>query len=114
MQGESNNEVQDIVYLEQLVDEKQAADFLCYSVRALQNWRVRGGGPDFIKVSARSIRYCRRDLIAWRDSRRVSNTSQQPDTSKDNKFCPDGADRAAGDFEGGRGGGHLRRNHNRA
>jgi len=38
------NKLEDeIVYLNQLVDEKEAASMLCYSVRALQNWRHRGG-----------------------------------------------------------------------
>ena len=60
-----------------LVDEREAASILCYSVRALQNWRHRGGGPKFIRVSARSIRYRRRDLLEWIDSRTVSNTAQQ-------------------------------------
>lgn len=61
---------------EQLLNETQAADILCYSVRALQNWRHRGGGPRFVKVSARSVRYRYSDLIAWIESRTVSNTSQ--------------------------------------
>jgi predicted DNA-binding transcriptional regulator AlpA len=59
-----------------LVNERQAASILCYSVRALQNWRHRGGGPKFVRVSSRSIRYRRRDLMDWIDSRIVSNTSQ--------------------------------------
>ncbi len=63
-------------YLDQLLNENDAASFLGYSVRALQNWRVRGGGPSFVKVSARSIRYRRRDLIAWADERLVANTSE--------------------------------------
>jgi predicted DNA-binding transcriptional regulator AlpA len=61
---------------EQLMNETQAADILCYSVRALQNWRHRGGGPRFVKVSARSVRYRHSDLILWIESRTVSNTSQ--------------------------------------
>ncbi len=63
-------------YYDSMIDEKRAANFLGYSVRALQNWRVRGGGPDFAKISARSIRYRRRDLIAWVEARIVSSTSQ--------------------------------------
>ena len=59
-----------------LVDEKEAASILCYSVRALQNWRHRGGGPLFVKVSSRSVRYRRADLEAWVLERLVSNTSQ--------------------------------------
>jgi predicted DNA-binding transcriptional regulator AlpA len=61
---------------DRLVDERQAAEFLAYSVRALQNWRVRGGGPRFVKVSGRSIRYRRRDLIDWIEARLRSNTSE--------------------------------------
>lgn len=65
-------------YFDQLLNENDAAAFLSYSVRALQNWRVRGGGPRFVKVSARSIRYRRCDLIAWIDGRTVSHTSEAP------------------------------------
>ena len=65
-------------YFDQLITERDAADYLCYSVRALQNWRVRGGGPLFIKVSGRSVRYTRRDLKSWIDAKRVANTSAAP------------------------------------
>jgi predicted DNA-binding transcriptional regulator AlpA len=68
--------VEKSVSQEQLLNETQAADILCYSVRALQNWRHRGGGPRFVKVSARSVRYRYSDLVAWIESRTVSNTSQ--------------------------------------
>lgn len=67
---------QDAEYLDRLLHEKAAAEFLNYSQRALQNWRVRGGGPPFVKVSSRSIRYRRRDLIAWAKGLLRSNTSQ--------------------------------------
>ncbi|MCC4242757.1 helix-turn-helix transcriptional regulator [Thalassospira povalilytica] len=62
-------------YFDTLINEVEAAKFLGYTVRALQNWRVRGGGPVFIKVSARSVRYRRRDLIAWADELAVTSTS---------------------------------------
>ncbi|MBF0169455.1 MAG: helix-turn-helix domain-containing protein [Alphaproteobacteria bacterium] len=62
--------------LDRLLNENDAADFLGYTVRALQNWRVRGGGPRFVKVSARSIRYRMRDLINWIDARTVASTSE--------------------------------------
>lgn len=64
-------------YLDSLIDERLAAKFVGYTVRALQNWRVRGGGPRFVKVSSRSVRYRRRDLIAWIESRLKSSTSDQ-------------------------------------
>nr|WP_281350451.1 helix-turn-helix domain-containing protein [Roseovarius bejariae] len=56
--------------------EHEAADMLCYSVRALQNWRHRGGGPRFVKVSARSVRYRSKDLLAWIEERTVAHTSE--------------------------------------
>ena len=73
--------VQDVLerdpdYLDRLINENEAAIFVGYTIRALQNWRVRGGGPRFIKVSARSIRYRRRDLIEWAESHLVANTSE--------------------------------------
>jgi hypothetical protein len=63
-------------YLDCLIDEKQAAGFLGYSIRALQNWRFRGGGPKYVKVSKRSVRYRRRDLIAWADRLTISSTAE--------------------------------------
>jgi predicted DNA-binding transcriptional regulator AlpA len=63
-------------HLDRLINENEAAQFLGYTVRALQNWRVRGGGPRFVRVSSRSIRYRRRDLIEWAEQRLLSSTSQ--------------------------------------
>ncbi len=63
-------------FLDCLIDEHVAADFLGYSRKTLQSWRVRGGGPSFVRVNGRSIRYRRRDLIAWVEARLVSSTSQ--------------------------------------
>lgn len=62
--------------LDQLLTEKEAAALICYSPRALQNWRVRGGGPAYVKVSARSIRYQRRDVLKWIEDRKQLNTAQ--------------------------------------
>ncbi len=62
-------------HLDRLLSEAEAARFIRYSKRALQNWRVRGGGPRYIKVSPRSIRYRRRDLMAWIEARIQASTS---------------------------------------
>lgn len=62
-------------HLDRLIPEAEAARFVGYTIRALQNWRVRGGGPVFVRVSARSIRYRRRDLIAWTESKLARTTS---------------------------------------
>jgi len=61
---------------DQLMTEKQAASILCYSQRALQNWRVRGGGPEYVKVNGNSVRYQMRDLTAWINARKQKHTSQ--------------------------------------
>ena len=61
-------------YLDGFIDETQAADFLCQSVRTLQKWRVSGFGPEFYKPG-RSVRYRRCDLLAWAKTRRCANTS---------------------------------------
>jgi hypothetical protein len=61
-------------YMNGFIDETRAADFLCQSVRTLQKWRVTGFGPEFYKPG-RSVRYRRRDLNDWAETRRRSNTS---------------------------------------
>ncbi len=67
---------QNIDYSTKLINEHEAADYIGHSVRALQNWRVRGGGPKFVKISHRSIRYRRCDLNKWIESRLVRSTSE--------------------------------------
>jgi hypothetical protein len=57
-----------------LLTERQAAILLGHPVRTLQAWRYRGGGPKFVKAS-RSIRYRRRDLIAWIEAATLEITS---------------------------------------
>lgn len=61
------------------IDEIKTADFLCQSVRTIQKWRVTGFGPKFYK-SGRSIRYRRRDLLEWAETRRCKSTSQYATT----------------------------------
>lgn len=63
-------------HLDMLINEKEAAAFLGHSVRALQNWRYRGGGPRFVKISQRSVRYRRKDLIQWAEDNIVSSTAE--------------------------------------
>ncbi len=63
-------------FLDRNLTEKEAAAFIGYTPRALQSWRLKGGGPKFVKVSARSIRYRRRELLKWANERLVASTSQ--------------------------------------
>jgi predicted DNA-binding transcriptional regulator AlpA len=65
----------DTDYADRLINEQEAAAFLGFSVRALQNWRLRGGGPEYVRVSRRSVRYRRGDLNRWADARLEAHTS---------------------------------------
>lgn len=57
-----------------LLTEAQAADFLNLSIRTLQAWRVRGGGPLFVRLG-RSVRYRRADIQSWLDANALPHTS---------------------------------------
>jgi hypothetical protein len=57
------------------LNENQAADFLGVSVRTLQAWRVRGGGPKFCKLG-RAVRYQRRELISFQETHTVGSTTE--------------------------------------
>ncbi len=61
----------------EFLTEKQAAAYLKFSAKALQKWRCLGGGPKFIKVSAKAVRYRLADLLDWADKRVVSSTSEK-------------------------------------
>jgi predicted DNA-binding transcriptional regulator AlpA len=60
---------------DQMLPETDAADILCQSVRTLQKWRVIGYGPEYFKIG-RSVRYRRREVVEWIESRRRAHTSQ--------------------------------------
>jgi hypothetical protein len=57
------------------IDENRAAKLLGLSPRTLQGYRVRGGGPPFVKISHKVVRYKVADLRAWIFSRKRNNTS---------------------------------------
>jgi hypothetical protein len=42
---------------ESLLTPAQAAQFLHVSERTLEGWRHGGGGPDYVAISARCVRY---------------------------------------------------------
>lgn len=63
----------------QLLNEKQAASFLGFTHRTLQMWRLQGGGPTFLKIGKKSVRYMLKDLVEWAESQRRISTS---DTSE--------------------------------
>lgn len=61
---------------EPLLTEIQAAEFLNLSTRTLQAWRIKGGGPCFLKLG-RAIRYRQADLNGWLETRALAHTSAE-------------------------------------
>jgi predicted DNA-binding transcriptional regulator AlpA len=65
-----------------LYTENQVSQLLGYTPRALQKWRITGDGPKFVKVSQRSIRYRKIDILQWIEERiRTSTSDPGPDMS---------------------------------
>lgn len=59
--------------LQDLLDEKQAAQILCIKPNTLSVWRCTGRyAIPFVKVG-RNVRYRRADLIAWIEGRTQAN-----------------------------------------
>lgn len=59
-----------------LVRQEEAARLLGVSPRCLEAWRYKGGGPRFVRISARCVRYRRSDLHAWLEERLKASTSE--------------------------------------
>ena len=62
-------------YWHTLINEREAGDFLGLSDRAMQKMRQTGGGPPFVRISSRCLRYRRIDLRTWADARMRKSTS---------------------------------------
>ena len=62
------------VHPSSLLTEVQVGEVLNISIRTLQAWRLRGGGPRFVKISS-MVRYRNDDLAAFIEARTVSSTS---------------------------------------
>lgn len=58
-----------------LLTEAEAADRIGLTRRFLQARRQRGGGPRFVRVSSRCVRYRPEDLEAWAEERLRTSTS---------------------------------------
>ena len=71
-------EVPDAGDREALLRQEDAAAIIGVSPRALEGWRYRGGGPKFVRISARCIRYRRGDVLAWIEDRVATSTSEDP------------------------------------
>ena len=73
--GEAPPFGEDPNYWHSLIPESEAADFLDVTPRALQDWRQRGTGPPYVKISARCVKYTRFRMKRWYDARLRSSTS---------------------------------------
>lgn len=51
--------------MDKLLTTKEAAERLGMASGTLENWRVNGIGPRYVKVGSRSIRYEASALDAW-------------------------------------------------
>ena len=61
-----------------LLDTKAAAPCVGVSPGTLENWRVRGTGPKFIKTPGRGgkVLYDPADIEKWKDANRFQSTSE--------------------------------------
>lgn len=59
-----------------LLREEDVAQLLGHAKATLRKWRVNGGGPRYVKISRRSVRYRHSDLLEWIEKHLVRNTSQ--------------------------------------
>ena len=62
--------------LPSLLTEEEAAKYLRVSVRTVQGWWLRGGGPPFLRIG-RLVRYRSSALEGWLDVRELRSTSEE-------------------------------------
>lgn len=53
----------------------ETARYLRRSERTLEGWRVRGGGPPFVRLGKRSVVYDLDAVDAWLDAHQRTSTS---------------------------------------
>ncbi len=59
----------------QLLTTRDAAQLLALSTRTLEKWRVEGGGPPFVVMSPKCVRYRLSDLRTFQEERLAENTT---------------------------------------
>jgi len=65
---------------QELLTQDQVAEILQVHPGTLENWRMRGEGPRFVKLGAKRrspIRYKREDVEDWLHDPRVANTTNR-------------------------------------
>jgi len=58
------------------MDRAMTARYADVTVRFLENRAIKGGGPPFVRVSAKCVKYRKKDVDAWADSLLVGSTSE--------------------------------------
>jgi hypothetical protein len=56
---------------DEILNEIEAADLLKIASATLTNWRLAGRGPPFSRLSGHTVRYSKRRLLDWLESRTV-------------------------------------------
>lgn len=59
-----------------LLTEKEVAQRLSVTARALQSWRLKGNGPKFVRISRTCVRYTQAALDEFVNARIKSSTSE--------------------------------------
>ena len=60
-----------------LLSEGEVARLIGFSMKTLQTWRMKGTGPQFVRISPRAIRYRLQDIMAWIDENIRTSTSEE-------------------------------------
>ncbi|KFI65740.1 phage transcriptional regulator, AlpA [Bifidobacterium cuniculi] len=56
---------------ERMLTAREVARMLHVSERTVSNWRYRGEGPDFVRISKTCVRYRLSDVRRWMAEREV-------------------------------------------
>jgi predicted DNA-binding transcriptional regulator AlpA len=62
---------------DRLIDTAGFAQIACISETYARQLRVLGGGPRFIKLTSKSVRYRLGDVLAWIDSRPAASSTSE-------------------------------------
>ena len=60
--------------LNRLLRTQDAAKIVDLSPRTLESYRRNGGGPPYVKIRDRAVRYALRDLLTWVVARKRTST----------------------------------------
>ena len=79
----------DAEYWHGLINEKVAGAFLGLTDRTMQGYRRKGGGPEFIRISSRCLRYTRFKCRVWYEARlRASTSDPGPEANAASQSAP--------------------------